>query len=1375
MRMRAKKFLALLLALVLTLGSLPAQVHAAAADGAKAGENSVSRLEDNLRIEVSVSATRNGPYDITLSIMQDEAQGSQWNNDSVLYFGMTDAVTLTEASVTASASEAVISNRTNYGFQVTGYDYSASPGVPLVISIQGAQLNTSSTAVSELPAGPGDLVIIESGSLSCCMWRSGSYVYFPEMTVPVTGVGLRGPYLAWRNKAVSWAPVQGAEGYSVKYYGLSDPSDCVTLGTTGTSVDLTDFITSRGGDKYRVEVKAQAWPLENKYPGYMEVAYYEVNVEPDYKQLGSTYYQVGTQGGTVTVSAESGTSFSALEEDGAVTGLFEEDDEITITATAAEGYHFSEILKNESTVSTDNPYIFTLKGNEYVSDYWVVFEEDGPASVDVTLKWSSVDGQQPLEDYVVSVPAGMSLSGLEDTLRQEIVSYFSSAEGYIPYGGGSQLVTAYDPITSYAAEDDFEDAWYEPLQENVTLYVMEGIEVTEASLTVEAPVCGAEVSLQDTEPYAQINAPVVTFPEGSLITLANDTSVPVYWCTQDYTDYEGTLLGGESYTALAQLRMSGIGYVMNWDTAEITVNGADPGSVRFVAGSLVFSVTAVHDMEEHPHLEPTASEDGHLEYYVCRGCGDWFLDEEGDLLIDNHDDIILPATGIRVTLMPGMAGGVPVPGDPVVYDGNLTANWSDPDDPDYGKFFYDDYGTLWFVCPENPYTGPEGSTFTGWKTEGQTRLYKTGYMFRMKENSAVLTAQWSGIYAVTAAPLPEYASWINMPATSGAGVTISLLLAISDEAWQAGYCLEAVEITDTQGNVTVVTKNAGGVDLFEDYAAYSSGQGSMFYPLAQFTMPESDVTVSARFIEPVVYPAVTLNPGEAGGAPVPGDAVVIDGADDGNWASGESAELGKFFQREEDDVVVFLLPESPFPAPEGYTFIGWKAEDSGTVYDTGSLVTDFPASFTAQWGVLHTITKEDLPSYAAWSGIPDEAGEGDSITIFITVEGEAWEAGYRLEALVITDAEGNVTEITKNASGVDFSDDGSAIAFGDGRHFYIAPMYQMPASDITLSARFTEPAPSWEGLFTHNVSFGSDLALIYYVTAGPLEGYENVRLVGTRERHVAGSTEAVLEDVALTEYREIDEGYGPEYRFVYDDIATKEVGDVLRVKVVAEKNGETFESPVDEYSAKDYAYSRLQKSTNVKFKTMIADLLYFCAKAQVYFGYDTEHLATDRMTEEFDAYATHGAVTPVDRRSEVPLDGATAEWAGVNTVFESRVELKYYFALDEAQPTGNVKLRLSYTTATGSSVVETVPLESCLYDDANKEYAYTYGGLAAKDMRVLITTQILDGDTVISPDKIYSLESYAAGRIANSGKPEFVELMYYMMAYGISAENNFGN
>ncbi|MBQ5951954.1 MAG: hypothetical protein IJL66_07400 [Lachnospiraceae bacterium] len=36
-----------------------------------------------------------------------------------------------------------------------------------------------------------------------------------------------------------------------------------------------------------------------------------------------------------------------------------------------------------------------------------------------------------------------------------------------------------------------------------------------------------------------------------------------------------------------------------------------------------------------------------------------------------------------------------------------------------------------------------------------------------------------------------------------------------------------------------------------------------------------------------------------------------------------------------------------------------------------------------------------------------------------------------------------------------------------------------------------------------------------------------------------------------------------------------------------------------------------------------------------------------------------------------------------------------------------------------ASVEEKIPPEDCLYDKKNKEYAYTYGGLAAKDMRAL--------------------------------------------------------
>ncbi|MBQ5951908.1 MAG: carbohydrate-binding domain-containing protein [Lachnospiraceae bacterium] len=380
--------------------------------------------------------------------------------------------------------------------------------------------------------------------------------------------------------------------------------------------------------------------------------------------------------------------------------------------------------------------------------------------------------------------------------------------------------------------------------------------------------------------------------------------------------------------------------------------------------------------------------------------------------------------------------------------------------------------------------------------------------------------------------------------------------------------------------------------------------------------------------------------------------------------------------------------------------------------------------------------------------------------------------------------------------------DGSAFLRAEGSpaisgadSFYLAPthrVYTPAGGSVGTSDVFGETVLDADGApaavveigpapdISHSVSFGSSLQLNYYVWAKPLLefGYTNIRLEGTRDRWVQGRTEPVPENVVLAEWGESAVGSGPtdvEYRFVYPDIAAKEAGDQLRLRLLADRDGVTCVFAEDSYCVADYAYSRLEKSSNVYFKSMVADLLYFCADAQTFFGYNTANLVTDRMTDAYAAYATPREYAPAltDHSREIELAGATARWTGKSAVFNSNTQLKYYFKLDEGQSTENVALRLTYTTVSGTSVNMTVPLSVCQYAASTGEYAYTYDGLAAKDMRAIVRTQILDGDTPISNMLEYSLESYAARRVANSTNAAMVELVKSMMRFGLSAEYYF--
>ena len=64
-----------------------------------------------------------------------------------------------------------------------------------------------------------------------------------------------------------------------------------------------------------------------------------------------------------------------------------------------------------------------------------------------------------------------------------------------------------------------------------------------------------------------------------------------------------------------------------------------------VVVTAVYKENHTHQLTLVPAKEPTCTEDGNKEYYVCNGCEKWFEDEEGTVEILDKDSVIIPAKG----------------------------------------------------------------------------------------------------------------------------------------------------------------------------------------------------------------------------------------------------------------------------------------------------------------------------------------------------------------------------------------------------------------------------------------------------------------------------------------------------------------------------------------------------------------------------------------------------------------------------------------------------------------------------------------------------------------------------------------------------------
>ena len=308
--------------------------------------------------------------------------------------------------------------------------------------------------------------------------------------------------------------------------------------------------------------------------------------------------------------------------------------------------------------------------------------------------------------------------------------------------------------------------------------------------------------------------------------------------------------------------------------------------------------------------------------------------------------------------------------------------------------------------------------------------------------------------------------------------------------------------------------------------------------------------------------------------------------------------------------------------------------------------------------------------------------------------------------------------------------------------------------------------------FAHSCSVGNSLSINYYIPMESVTGYENFRLVLEKQVFDNSASTFTWKEYTLDEYSfsTID---GTRYvRFSFDGIAAKEIGDQVRTTMYLDKNGKTYHSPADEYSVKAYAMNRLEKSSDDTLKTLLVDMLNYGAEAQMYFNYHTEELANKDLTKTQKNLASSMPELS-NQEGIVSNSSAKAHFYGKNLVLASSVDIKYYMTFDSGTPSSSVKLVLSYTTVGGVSKEKTIPSSEFIYDTKTSSYTAKLDDIAAKDMSSVVTAKIYDGNTLISDELSYSIETYVYNRMQKSTNEDLKSILKKMFTYGKSAEEYF--
>ncbi len=296
----------------------------------------------------------------------------------------------------------------------------------------------------------------------------------------------------------------------------------------------------------------------------------------------------------------------------------------------------------------------------------------------------------------------------------------------------------------------------------------------------------------------------------------------------------------------------------------------------------------------------------------------------------------------------------------------------------------------------------------------------------------------------------------------------------------------------------------------------------------------------------------------------------------------------------------------------------------------------------------------------------------------------------------------------------------------------------------------------------HSLNLASDISVNLLVFKPLLEGFDMSTVY-------VESTVETPEGATTLQLRPLDNGYY--YYFTLDGLTAIQMNDEISSVLYGTKNGQTYRSPVDEYSIASYAYSQMNNPDRAEsLKILCADLLRYGSAAQIFKSYRLDNLADRAMTDSHRAYLSNIDTVTFGNTNRVlnDLPNAPMTWAGKSLNLESKVALK--FAFNPAAYTGEIAaltLRISYTDAYGNAKTATVA-DPVLYNPQLGYYVFTVDSLLAAELRAVVSVQIYAGNTPVSATLQYSPDTYGNGKTGT-----LLDLCKALFAYSDSAKAYF--
>ncbi|MBR6825886.1 MAG: hypothetical protein IKM59_04985, partial [Oscillospiraceae bacterium] len=281
----------------------------------------------------------------------------------------------------------------------------------------------------------------------------------------------------------------------------------------------------------------------------------------------------------------------------------------------------------------------------------------------------------------------------------------------------------------------------------------------------------------------------------------------------------------------------------------------------------------------------------------------------------------------------------------------------------------------------------------------------------------------------------------------------------------------------------------------------------------------------------------------------------------------------------------------------------------------------------------------------------------------------------------------------------------------------------------------------------HSLNLTGDISVNYVVSKAALEGCDDITMeidIPVYEgEQKTGSKRVTLFPVEKDSY----------CYFTLTGVTAVQMNDEIEAVLHWNKDGQDYYSDTDVYSVSQYAYTQLNRTGAERLKAVCANLLRYGAQAQTFKGYRLNALADSEMTEEQKGYCTDLDTVTFGNTNAIlqDMENPTFTWVGKTMNLGSKVALKFVFSIGEyCDNLNDLNLRVSYTDIDGKTVTATVrELET--YNASAGQYAFSFDGLLATELRKVVSAQIYAGDEPVSCTLQYSADTYGRNKTGTLG------------------------